>query len=54
VEAEGGSIDCNSILGSSTTFVVTLPFAAIPPDRADEWEGAGQTEEEAASASVLA
>lgn len=54
VEAEGGSIDCDSVPGSSTTFVVTLPFAAIPPNRADEWEGAGQSDRASASAAVLA
>jgi signal transduction histidine kinase len=37
VDAQGGAIECNSVLGSSTTFVVTLPFVAVPCVCAEDW-----------------
>jgi signal transduction histidine kinase len=40
VEAQGGSIDCNSVLECSTTFIVTLPYVAIPPVHVEEWDSA--------------
>lgn len=53
VEAEGGSIDCNSILGSGTTFVVTLPYTAIPPEHIEDLGTAVQYDVDATAASVL-
>lgn len=35
VDAQGGSIECKSTLGSSTTFVVTLPYVPTIPNA--EW-----------------
>lgn len=46
VDAQGGSIECNSVLGSSTTFVVTLPYVAIPSVRNDEWVNTAETDQD--------
>jgi signal transduction histidine kinase len=54
VEAQGGSIECNSVLGSSTTFVVTLPYAAIPPVRIENWDGSAEADNDAARSSAVA
>jgi len=54
VEAQGGSIECNSVLGSSTTFVVTLPFVAIPPVRIENWGSTAETDNRAAVSSAVA
>jgi signal transduction histidine kinase len=47
VEAQGGSIECNSVLGSNTTFIVTLPYVAIPPVRIENWDSSAETDNEA-------
>jgi two-component system sensor histidine kinase CiaH len=54
VEAQGGSIECNSVLGSSTTFVVTLPFVAIPPVRIENWDSPAETDNRVAVSSAVA
>jgi two-component system, OmpR family, sensor histidine kinase CiaH len=54
VEAQGGSIECNSVLGSSTTFVVTLPYVAIPPVRIENWDRTVEADNEAAPTSAVA
>jgi len=53
VEAQGGSIECNSVLGSSTTFVVTLPYVAIPPVRIENWDSSVEADNEAAPTSAV-
>lgn len=37
VDAQGGSIECTSVLGSSTTFVVTLPYVPTPLVQSEVW-----------------
>ncbi len=54
VEAQGGSITCNSILGSSTTFVVTLPYVATPFVGIENWGSSTEDAAAAVSSSVLA
>jgi signal transduction histidine kinase len=54
VEAQGGSIECNSVLGSSTTFIVTLPYVAIPPVRIENWDSSAETDNEAVRSSAVA
>jgi len=44
VEAQGGSIGCNSVLGSNTTFTVSLPYVAVPPIRAESWGNASDAD----------
>jgi signal transduction histidine kinase len=51
VDAHGGSIECNSVLGSSTTFVVTLPYVAIPPQ---DWNSVADNSRDAALSSATA
>jgi len=47
VEAQGGSIECNSVLGSSTTFIVTLPYVPIPPGQIENWDNPAEIDNEA-------
>jgi signal transduction histidine kinase len=54
VESQGGSIECNSVLGSSTTFVVTLPYVAIPRVPIENWDSSAETQNDAACSSALA
>ena len=53
VESQGGSIECNSVLGSSTTFIVTLPYVAIPPVGVENW-GSSTENADAPACSSLA
>lgn len=54
VEAQGGSIEVNSVLGSTTTFIVTLPYVAIPPVRVEDWGSSGENDNDPACSSALA
>jgi signal transduction histidine kinase len=54
VEAQGGSIECNSVLGSSTTFIVTLPYVAIPPVRIENWGSSAEADNDVAHSSAVA
>ncbi len=50
VEAQGGSIECNSVLGSNTTFIVTLPYIAIPPVSIENWSSSAESDPACSSA----
>ena len=54
VEAQGGSITCNSVLGSNTTFVVTLPYVAMPPAEVENWGSSTDSVSNPACSSALA
>lgn len=54
VEAQGGSITCNSVLGSSTTFIVTLPYVAMAPVGAENWVSSTESVTNPACSSALA
>jgi two-component system sensor histidine kinase CiaH len=54
VEAQGGSITCNSVLGSSTTFIVTLPYVATPPVGVENWGSSRENAPNPACSSALA
>ena len=50
VDAQGGSIECNSVPGSHTTFVVTLPYVAVA--RVEDWSAAAVSDTDMACPSA--
>ena len=46
VDAQGGSIECNSVLGSSTRFVVTLPYVAVLPVCSEDWVSTAEVDQD--------
>jgi two-component system OmpR family sensor kinase len=50
VDAQGGSIQCNSVLGSNTTFIVTLPYIEVPPVRVENRGSSAETDPACSSA----
>jgi len=54
VQAQGGSIGCNSVEGSSSTFTVTLPYVAMPPVGAENWGSSTEKAADPACSSALA
>jgi signal transduction histidine kinase len=54
VDAQGGSIECDSVPGSRTTFMVTLPYVAIPPVSIEDWGSIAKTDADACSSVGLA
>lgn len=50
VDAQGGSIECNSVLGANTTFIVTLPYVAIPTVSTESWSSSAENDPACSSA----